>query len=103
MRLYHASPKHNLESIKTTGLDPDRSTGKEKAVWLHTRSRRDWAILHTCTRHKCDPSEVIIIAVDVPRSRLRRRWRGLWTTPETLTEFASITDAREFTESPMTA
>ena len=101
MRLYHATPTRNLDCIKATGLDPDRSTGKEAVVWLHTRTRRDWAILHTIQRHKCDVSEVVIIAIDVPRSRLRRRWRGLWTTAETLTEFASITNAREFSKSPV--
>ena len=101
MKLYHATPRRNLDSIKAIGLDPNRSQGKEKAVWLHTASRREWAILHTASRQNCDVSEVVIIAVDVPRSRLRRRWRGLWTTPEALTEFSGITDAREFTKSPL--
>ena len=101
MRLYHATTKANLESIRTEGLDPNRAKGKESLVWLHTASRREWAILHTQTRHKCEVSEVAIIAVDVPRSQLRRRWRGLWTTPETLTDFASITNAAEFGKSPV--
>ena len=103
MKLYHATPKANLESIRTNGLDPNRSTGKEAVVWLHTRSRRDWAILHVSNKHKCEVSDVIVIEVSVPRSKLRRRWRGLWTTPEPITEFVSITDAHEFAKSPMTA
>ena len=101
MRLYHATPTANLNSIKANGLDPNRSKGKESLVWLHTASRREWAILHTATKNKCEVSEVAIIEVNVPRSRLCRRWRGLWTTPETLTEFASITNAREFSKSPV--
>ena len=101
MKLYHATPKKNLSSIQATGLDPNRSLGKETLVWLHTRSRTEWAILHTTARQKCDVSEVVIIEVDVPRSRLRRRWRGLWTTSETLTELASITNATEFSKSPL--
>ena len=36
MKLYHATPIENLENIKATGLDPDRSKGKESLVWLHT-------------------------------------------------------------------
>ena len=99
MILFHATPKRNLENIERQGLDPMRATGKIKGVWLHTASRREWAILHTIQRHKCEVSEVVIIAVDVPRSQLRRRWRGLWTTPETLTEFQSITNAAEFAKS----
>ena len=103
MRLYHATPIKNLESIKADGLDPNRSQCKKPEVWLHTKSRREWAILHVSQRHKCDVADVSVIAVDVPRSKLRRRWSGLWTTAEPITEFASITDAREFTQSPMTA
>ena len=101
MRLYHATPKRNIDSIKAVGLDPNRSRGAKKEVWLHTASRREWAILHTVARHKCEVSEIVIIAVDVPRSKLRRRWRGLWTTTDAITEFVSITDAREFTKSPL--
>ena len=101
MKLYHATPKANLDSIRTDGLDPNRSTGAIKAVWLHTASKRDWAILHVSNKHKCDVNEVVIITVDVPRSKLTRRWRGIWLTPETLTEFASITNACEFTQSPV--
>ena len=95
MKLYHATLKSNLESIREEGLDPNRSTGKEAVVWLHTQSRRDWAILHTCTKHKCEVTDVIVIEVSVPRLKLRRRWRGLWTTPETITEFGRIRNASE--------
>ena len=101
MKLYHATPKANLESIRESGLDPNRAIGKESLVWLHTRSRTEWAILHTQDRHKCEVDEVVIITVDVPRSRLRRRWRGLWSTPETLTEFQSITNATEYAKTPV--
>ena len=101
MKLYHATPTANLQSIKANGLDPTRSKDKESLVWLHTASRREWAILHTTQKHNCEVSEVAIIAVDVPRTKLRRRWHGLWSTPETLTEFQSITNAREFSRSPV--
>ena len=101
MRLYHATPKRNINSIHATGLDPNRSRGAKNEVWLHTASRREWAILHVSNKHKCDVTDVLIIAVDVPRTQIRRRWRGIWTTFETLTEFASITNAREFGKSPV--
>ena len=101
MKLYHATPKANLESIQSEGLDSNRSHGKEKVIWLHTASRREWAILHTTQRHKCDVADVIIIEVEIPRSKLRRRWRGLWTTPETITEFGRIRNASEFSKSPV--
>ena len=31
MKLYHATPIENLENIRATGLDPDRSKGKENS------------------------------------------------------------------------
>ena len=54
MILYHATPKSNLKSIEANGLQPRRSTGKIKGVWLHTASRRHWAILHTMKRHRTE-------------------------------------------------
>lgn len=101
LKLYHATLKSNLESIKANGLDPNRSKGKEAVVWLHTASRREWAILHTSRKHRVGFDEVTIIEVNVPRSRLRRRWKGLWSTPETLTDFQSITNASELAKSPI--
>lgn len=80
MILYHATPKANLDSIQQHGLNPDFSKGAEKVIWLHTASRREWAILHTQRRHNLQLSEVLVLRVDVPRSKLKRRWRGLWTT-----------------------
>ena len=74
---------------------------RKRAEKLHTAGRREWAILHTTQRHKCEVSEVVIITVNVPRSKLRRRWRGLWTTAETLQTFADFTDATEFAETPI--
>ena len=82
MILYHATLKSNLHSIISKGLLPNLATGAEQVIWLHTAGRREWAILHTTQRHKCEVNEVMILTVKVPRSKLRRRWRGLWTTPQ---------------------
>ena len=101
MRLYHATLKSNLTSITENGIDPEYSRGAEKVVWLHTRSRTEWAILHLLKRYKCSMDDIIIITVNVPRSKLRRRWRRLWSTSETLKAFAAITAAEVFAESPI--
>ena len=102
MKLYHATLKTHLNSICDNGLDPDLATGKLKVIWLHTKSRRHWAIAHVQKRHKVTLEDVVVIEVNVPRSRLTRRWRGLWSTAETLTEFISITDAEALAASPIT-
>ena len=41
MILYHATPRKHLASIKAEGLDPMKSAGKRKEVWLHTKSKRE--------------------------------------------------------------
>ena len=86
MRLYHATLKSNLESIHEKGINPSFSRGAVKVIWLHTRSKTEWAKLHAAKRYSVPVAEIVIIAVEIPRSRLTRRWRGIWTTTETLSE-----------------
>ena len=99
MILYHATLKANLDSIEKHRINPDFSQGKEAVIWYHTQSKRHWAIAHAQKRHNCTLDEIVIITVKIPRSKLRRRWRGLWTSPETITP-TTITDAAELAASP---
>ena len=85
-----------MESIHRIGIDPNYATGKDRLTWLHTESKRDWAILHTQKRHKVNLDEVIIIRVDIPRSWIRRRWRGIWVTDKIITNFTVERDAYNF-------
>lgn len=104
MRLYHATPKSNVEGILTEGLLPSHATGKIKGVWLHTHSKREWAVLHTQKRHRIlDSDDIVVIEVDVPRSHLTRRWRGLWTSDKVVPVQANrIVSAAVLSESPIT-
>lgn len=79
MKLYHATLQKHTESILEQGLLPEKALGKIKGVWLHTASKREWAVLHTMKRHNVTMDDVVIIEVKVPRSALTRRWRGLWS------------------------
>ena len=101
MRLYHATLKSNLQSITHDGLLPEKAAGRRKAVWLHTKSKRGWAIAHTQQRHNATLDEIVIFEIEITRSRLTRRWRGLWTCETPITEFVSITTAGEFADSPI--
>lgn len=102
MRLYHATPRKNRDSILEHGLLPELADGKRKAVWLHTASKREWAILHTMKRHDVNLDEVDIIAIDLPRSKLTRRWRGLWTCAETIpVTLLHVTNAYNLCRSPV--
>ena len=101
MILYHTTPKRNLDSIRQQGINPDFSQGKRKAVYLHTASRRAWAILHTLQRHRLQSfDDVAILKVSIPRSRLTKRARGIWTTETIITAFTEI-DAADIAASPL--
>lgn len=77
MKLQHTTLARNIPGIMRDGIDPKRSKGRLAAVWLHVPSRKDWAIVHTLTRHGGRVSDVVVLDVTVPRSWLRRSaWRG---------------------------
>ena len=75
-----------LESIHEKGINPSFS----KVVLRHHLyipvAETEWAKLHTAKRYSVPIAEIVIIAVEIPRSRLTRRWRGIWTTTETISE-----------------
>lgn len=100
MILYHATPTKYFQSIKAEGLQPHRSTGKRKEIYLHTASKRSWAILHTQRRHHT--TDVVLLEVKVSRKHLTRRWRGLWSCPVPITQFENIIHADEISQSPIT-
>ncbi len=83
MKLRHATPFVNLDSIFEEGLDPMYAVTESdpKWVWLHTPRLTEWAIPHTCKRKDVPEEEVVILEVDVPRTWLRSGGRGLWKCP----------------------
>ena len=78
MRLHHATLRKNLPLILRGGLLTSRSQGKLPAVWVHAKGKSSWATIHTVERHGGRVEEVVLIEVEVPRSWLRRHFRGLW-------------------------
>ena len=96
MILYHATPTVNLESIQRHGLLPSKAQGNIKGVWLHTESRRAWAILHVIKRHDLTAfDDVVLLKVNVQRSDLTRRQRGIWTTDKPITIFEIVDYGKE--------
>ena len=77
--LRHATPRANLRSILSGGLDPARSKGPRQEVWLHSPCRTAWAILHTGQRHLINTNDIAVITVQIPRSWMTRRRRCIWT------------------------
>ena len=99
MVLYHATPRKFLQSIIDNGLDPMKAKGRIKGVWLHTASKRSWAILHTQKRH--NTQDVVVLEVKVSRNHLTRRWRGLWSCAVPITEFEAVINADQIAQSPI--
>ena len=99
MILYHATPRKHLATIEAEGLDPMKSAGKRKEVYLHTASKRAWAVLHTQRRHKTQ--DVVVIEVKVSHRHLTRRWRGLWSCAVPITKFEAVIDADQLAQSPI--
>ena len=102
MILYHTTLKSNLDSIRQHGLSPNFSKGKLPVIWLCTRSKRTWSIVHVQKRHNARLDDIVVIAVKVSRSQLTRRFRGVWTTDRIIdnNRLVSITDASLFARSP---
>lgn len=80
MRLFHVTLTKNLESIGKAGIDPQFARGARNECWYVTASKLAWAILHVMNRHKVGFRDVVVLECLVPQSRLRRRWRGIYTT-----------------------
>ena len=77
--LRHCTPVRNVRSILSRGLDPARSRGRLRAVWLHAPSKTPWAIPHVAQRHSAPEGAVVVLKVAVPRRWLSRRGKGCWT------------------------
>jgi len=65
------------------GLIAEFSQSRRETVFLVTKSKIDWAILHVAKREGLPESEYIVVTVRVRRSKLTRMtWpglrRGLW-------------------------
>jgi hypothetical protein len=81
MRLLHATPARNLNSVLRCGLLTSYSKGKLPAVWLVAPSRSSWGVLHAIKRHGGRVETTVVVEVDVPRSWLRRSSRErVWCT-----------------------
>ena len=100
MKLYHATTRERLASIQATGLRVANadSAAKLKGVWLHTASQSPWAVVHTIRKHHAQLADVVVIEVQIPRSRLTRFRTGLWYTTQDVPAawLGHITDGAAF-------
>jgi hypothetical protein len=74
INLFHATTRQNLSSIQTHGLLVSKAdpTARLKGVWLHSTSNSSWAVLHTIRKHKAHLEDVVLIEVQISRTKLTR-------------------------------
>jgi hypothetical protein len=85
MTLFHVIHDRNRDSIDRHGLLPDKAVGKEKAVWMVTRSLIWWALMHTVMKPGRGPlTKLVVYRCEVPRNKLRRFGKGTWRCFETV-------------------
>lgn len=84
MKLYHATTTQRLAAIRQQGLLVYKadSSAKIKGCWLATASNRPWSVVHTIRKHKAQLDDVVVIEVNIPRSRLTRFRTGLWDSTQ---------------------
>ena len=86
MKLRHATPLANMDSIVDEGLAPMYAVtdSDKKYIWLHTPGRTPWALAHTSRRKQTRKEEIVILEVSVPRRWLTRAWPGIWKCPRVI-------------------
>jgi hypothetical protein len=79
MRLYHATPMSNVQSILENGVL--ESKGAIKTIWVHGIRAREWALEHVSRRHGVPKHEIVFFAFNLDTRRLTRtNQRCVWHT-----------------------
>lgn len=78
MKLFHVTPRSNQQAIYSQGLLVEKSQGRERVLWLVSRSRVEWAIRHVKQRHGVD--DVAVLYVRVKARAVRKRPNLCFTT-----------------------
>lgn len=61
--VYHWTHRKNLRGILERGLDPEKATGAQEAVWACDGCRVAWALAHVADRHSWNPDDLILLRV----------------------------------------
>lgn len=88
--LFHVSPRRNLSSIYRVGVSPAFAAGARAECWFCSASKKAWAVEHVAERHGVPVSEVVVLRVNVRRSLLTRRGRGVWTCARVVRSVISV-------------
>jgi hypothetical protein len=78
VKVRHATPARNLNSILRRGLLVAKSAGRLAAVWVCSPSKTLWAAAHVVRRHGGRIESTVVLECEVPRSWLRRSRKCLW-------------------------
>lgn len=81
--LYHVTTRYRLDLIVARGLDPYKSRGKKKVIWLVNSEKVAWAIAHVSIRHNVPVENIRIQAVYLSDQDIYRAPNtGVYCLPE---------------------
>ena len=103
MKLYHITRRENLDSILSSGLDPQRAKGVRKSVWGVTPGHVAWALIHVLAKpwnKGATLSDLVVIELTLSRSQVRRYQRKIYYTTASVVSVPvtadMVIDASEF-------
>jgi hypothetical protein len=78
MLILHTTPRKNLASILERGLLRYSRGRGQPVVWCHTKRKMEWAIRHLAKHHRCNPSDMVMLASNIPKRWLCRYRYGIY-------------------------
>lgn len=94
--MFHATHKNNAISILDSGLSPEYSQGKRKAIWFVPKNGIQSGILHAANRHHWQVDEMIVITVLVESDAIRYSGNGMLFYSEHIAVAESYAPATHF-------
>ena len=56
-----------------------------QVCWFHTQSKLAWSLIHIAKHQKVCVNDMVAIELWIPRSWIRRKRRGIWTSKYEIT------------------
>lgn len=75
--MFHATHEDNIASIFNTGVSPEFSTGKRKAIWFVSKLAIQSGILHVCARHHWQVQQLHVVTIVVENEHIRFSGNGM--------------------------
>lgn len=90
--LWHITPAYNVDSILIYGIEPSRSNGSHKRIWLVQWKGIVNALAHVSARHSVPVDKLVCIQVFVKPKEITHFRLSMWTSYITQKRVSRIID-----------